>query len=402
MRRGLFALLLAAGCAGQVSGGGGGPSGGDDVDGGGGDSDGGGGPLVDLSEELYALDRLPRFDLTIAPDQLDALAAQPEVYARASFRYGDEEVAEVGVRLKGEYTFRPIDAKASFKLKFDEFVPDQRFRGLRRMTLNNGIEDPSFTAERLTYLAFRNAGLPAPRANNVTVYVNGELFGLYVHLETEDKTFLARWFGSDDGNLYEEQGEDWRPGNEGGFELETNEAAGDKSDLTALFAAVEAAGDETLLADVAHILDTDRFLRHCALEGLVNQWDGYAYTRFGPNNYRIYHDPSTGKFSLLPWGMDMSMKPFEGQQNLDLDDPSGLLLARCLASEGCRATYRAIVEEEAARFAALDLPAVADAARAQIEAAVAEDPRKEIDEDDFVATWQTVVDFASQRPASVE
>ncbi|HEU5060394.1 MAG TPA: CotH kinase family protein [Kofleriaceae bacterium] len=392
----LAAFLCA--CAGEVSGVGsdGGPGGGD---GGGGGADAA--PPVDESAELYDLAAFPRFEIELPPESVTALENDPATYAPGTFRYGDEVVENIGVRLKGEYTFRPLSQKASFKLKFDEFVPDQSFRGLKRMTLNNGFEDPSFVAERLVYLAFRNADLPAPRVNSAEVTVNGQLYGVYVNIETEDKTFLRRWFASDEGNVYEEQGVDWYPGNEEGFELETNEEVNDRSDLTALFAAVDGAADETLLADVGAIVDTERFLRYCALEGIVNQWDGYAYTQFGPNNYRMYHDPSTGRFSLLPWGMDMAMKPLGDADYVDLHSAAGLLLRRCLEVESCRTAYDAVVAEETDRFEALALDQVAEAAYAQIRERVYADPRKEHSNEAFDSTYAGVLQFTRQRPASV-
>ena len=390
------ALALLVACSGEVSGVGGdaGPGGGD----GGGGADAA--PPVDPSAELYDLAAFPRFDIELPPESVTALENDPATYATGTLRYGDEVVTNIGVRLKGEYTFRPLSGKASFKLKFDEFVPEQRFRGLKHMTFNNGFEDPSFVAERLVYLAFRNADLPAPRANSAEIYVNGEPYGVYNNIETEDKPFLRRWFADDDGNVYEEQGVDWYPGNEEGFELETNEEVNDRSDLTALFAAVDAAADDTLLTDVAPVVNIDRFLRYCALEGLVNQWDGYAYTRFGPNNYRMYHDPTSGTFSLLPWGMDMAMKPLDGEDFVDLHSGAGLLLRRCLEVESCRATYDAVVAEEIDRFEALGLDQVAEAAYAQIGEAVRADPRKEHSNDEFEGTYGAVLEFTRQRPAS--
>lgn len=393
-----LALALLAACSGQVSGvpgADGGPGGGGD---GGGAADA---AVLDESAELYDLAAFPRFDLELPPESVTALENDPASYAPGTLRYRDEVVADIGVRLKGEYTFRPLSGKASFKLKFDAFVPDQRFRGLKHMTFNNGFEDPSFVAERLVYLAFRNAELPAPRANSAEVWVNGELYGVYNNIETEDKPLLRRWFASDEGNLYEEQGVDWYPGNEDGFELETNEELNDRSDLTALFAAVDGAAADSLLADVAGVVDTDRFLRYCALEALVNQWDGYAYTHFGPNNYRIYHDPATGQFSVLPWGMDMAMKPLDGEDYIDVHNAAGLLLRRCLEADGCRAAYDAVLAEEADRFEALGLDQVAESAYAQIREPVYADPRKEHTNEDFEASYARVLDFTRQRPASV-
>jgi hypothetical protein len=63
------------------------------------------------------------------------------------------------------------------------------------------------------------------------LYVNGQAYGLYANVEAEDKTFLRRWFTSDDGNLYEEGQTDFVSGAEQTFDLETNETANDRSDL---------------------------------------------------------------------------------------------------------------------------------------------------------------------------
>ena len=133
-----------------------------------------GGAAAGASDELFDADRVPRFEIELPPASMAALAQDPKTYVRGTFRYGSEVVSDIGVRIKGEATLRAL-AKAAFKLKFDEFVPNQIFRGLRRLTLNNMIEDATFLAERLAYHVFRAAGLPAPRANSALVTVNGSL-----------------------------------------------------------------------------------------------------------------------------------------------------------------------------------------------------------------------------------
>jgi spore coat protein CotH len=276
--------------------------------------------VVDTSPELYDPDTVPRFDIELPAESVAALDAMPDVYARGVLKYKDEVVSDIGVRIKGEASQRTLEEKAAFKLKFDEFVDKQSFRGLRRMTFNNMVEDPTFLAERLAYHFFRSVELPAPRCNSALLYVNGQFFGLYANIETEDKTFLRRWFTSDDGNLYEEGQVDFEPGNEAQFDLETNEEANDRSDLTALIAAVSSAMAANFTETVGVQLDMPHFLKFTAAEGAVNQWDMYGYTVFYPNNFRLYRDPTQQKFVMLPWGMDMSMKPFRdsGKPHIEL------------------------------------------------------------------------------------
>lgn len=382
--RWLVVAVVAAACGGDIDGGG---------------SDGGpDGPPPDPSAAIYDPAVVPRFELSLDAAARAALEADPRTYVHGTLRYGDEVVSDIGVRLKGEWNFRPLSAKAPFKLKFDEFVPGQRFHGLARMTLNNALEDPSWVAERLTYHLFRDAGLPAPRANLAWIVVDGEDYGLYVDVETEDKHLLARWFTDTTGNLYEEAGAEFTAGSEGGFELEAGTGL-DKADLTRLFAAVDGSTPATFMADVGAVLDLPVFLRYCAYEAAVWQWDGYCYTRFGPNNFRTYHEPTRDRFYLLPWGMDMSWKPHEA--SLDVFDARGLILQRCLAAPACAEAYRAELAAVADRLAATDLTGLVDAWAAQARPWVAMDPRKEVDLQGFEDTVATVREVAAGRVADL-
>ncbi len=371
-------------------------------------------PLPGPSDELYDPERLPRFDIELPAASVAALGQDPRAYVRGTFRYGDEVVADVGVRLKGEATLRPLSRKAPFKIKFDAFVPDQSFRGLRRLTLNNVLEDASFLAERLSFHVFRAAGLPAPRANSALVSVNGQLYGVYANVETEDKTFLRRWFASDAGNLYEEGQVDFLPGNEGRFELETNEQRNDRTDLRGMITALQGARDATLLADLGGALDTAHFLRFTAAEAVVNQWDMYGYTRFYPNNFRIYHDPAAGKFVFLPWGMDMSLKDFRGRGDhigvftpaRQFNNPAGpvtggVIFLRCLRSPTCKAAYTAQLEEVLRLFESLGLPELAARWYAQVRPHVYADPRKEVTNAGFERGYATVLRILRERPAAI-
>jgi hypothetical protein len=384
----------------------------------GGSSNGGSGGEAsppDTSSELYDPERVPRFDLELPAESMAALERDSDTYVTGSLRYGTEVVSNIGVRVKGEGSLRTLQEKAAFKLKFDEFVSKQSFRGLRRLTLNNMVEDPSFLAERLAYHFYRAVGLPAPRCNSALVYVNGELFGVYANVETEDKTFLRRWFESDDGNLYEEGQVDFEPGNETEFDLETNEEANDRSDLTALIAAIASAQPDTWLEDVGAELDLPHFLAFTAAEAAVNQWDMYGYTVFYPNNFRLYRDLSQNRFVFLPWGMDMSMKPFRDSDKPFIevfelsrvgDRPSGrvsagLLLRRCLESAPCQAAYRDVVAETASLYEAAGLLALAEKYHAQIADHVAADPRKEYTAAESEAGYQSLLATIRGRAAAL-
>jgi spore coat protein CotH len=86
----------------------------------------------------------------------------------------------VGIRLKGATTRKY--QKASFKIKFDAFVKSQRFKGLKRLTLNAMMTDPSQVHEVTAYRLFRAAGVPAPRAGFARVSIDGSYVGLFLNL----------------------------------------------------------------------------------------------------------------------------------------------------------------------------------------------------------------------------
>jgi spore coat protein CotH len=222
---------------------------------------------------------------------------------------------------------------------------------------------------------------------------------------------LRRWFDDDDGNLYEEGQSDFIPGAELAFDLETNETKNDRTDLITLIDVAQRAGDTAPWSDLDTILNGEQFLLFTAAEAAVNQWDMYAYTRFYPNNFRIYNDPTTGLFSFLPWGMDMSMKPFRdsGKPHIDVFELArqgdfdqgrviaGLLFQRCIAEAACRARYVAKVQKVADAYEAMDLESLAVQYHEQILPHVEADPRKEYSMSQFDDGYQALLDTIRSR-----
>ncbi|HTD88040.1 MAG TPA: CotH kinase family protein, partial [Candidatus Binatia bacterium] len=71
------------------------------------------------------------------------------------------------------------------------------------------------------------------------------------------------------------------------------------------------------------VLDVDRYLSHLACEIFTSHTDGYAMNR---NNYRIYHNPDTDKFTFIGHGVDW------GFQNtaVSVTPPRNALVARAV------------------------------------------------------------------------
>ena len=160
-----------------------------------------GDPPADPAAWLFDPMQVVEIDLAIPPASREALRADPDEYVDASFSLaaagGTYGPLAVGVRLKGSASFRTLEGKAAFKIAFDE-----RFLGLRRLTLNKMVQDPSMLHEALAFEVHREAGIASPRTGYAYVRVDGDDYGLYSNIETPDRVMLPRWFASTT-HLYE-------------------------------------------------------------------------------------------------------------------------------------------------------------------------------------------------------
>jgi hypothetical protein len=330
-------------------------------------------------------------DLGLTDEARARLEADPETYVPATFAVttpaGRSATLDVGLRLKGSQgSFRPLGGKAAFKLRFDAVVPGQRFAGLRRLTLNNMVQDPSMLHETLAYEVFRAMGVPAPRTGFASVQVNGEDYGLHLNVETLDEVALARWSATT-RHLYEaEPLADVVAQDLGRFEVDVG-PEDDRADLAALAASLAGGGfPPDTLADAAEMS------RMWAVERYVGHLDGYS--GLAPNNYYLHADPA-GRFTMLPWGTDQTWGVRLGFGG---GTPSRLFLA-CEADAGCRARYAAAVAAVTDRVRDLDLPARVTALDAVVAPWRAADPRRESTVEEVEASVAALRAFLAARPA---
>jgi CotH kinase protein len=305
---------------------------------------------------MYSPRTISEIDLTLPPSSYQELEEHPEdAYVPGTFSIAETDgepgtagpftaPIEVGVRLKGGElgSLRTLDQKAAFKVKFDEFVEGQTFLGLKKLTLNNMVEDPSMVHEVAAYEAFQALGVPSPHTGFAFLRVNGESFGLHLNIETLDKIALEKRFGpflSPPQHLYEgEYGADVTPAKFAELEVdEGKKKASEKGDLEALVAAV-ANPTPSFSAAVGPVADLDEMTRMWAAEKYSGQWDGYS-GRTGekqPNNYYLYSDPA-GRFQMFPWGTDETWG-----EHIGFEAPGGALFNGCLADTAstCKGTYR--------------------------------------------------------------
>jgi hypothetical protein len=330
--------------------------------------------VADEAEVLYDPSTVWVIEVDLPQPSKEALEADPEgAYqpATMTFKRTDgtpggvvETLApeEVEMRLKGSASFKPLSGKAAFKIKFSkEGVKTGPFLGLRKMTLNNMVEDPSMTHETLSYTLHRALGVPASRTGFAYLLINGEDFGVYMNVENYDNVAMAKKFGSFDGDVqhvYEgENGADLKPELVASFEVD--EGPDDISDLEALAAAVNETDPAPWSTLVSPLADLAEMTRMWAAEKYSGQLDGYAGGPGSdhPNNYFLATGPDQ-LFRMLPWGQDETWKtandlPFEG--------PAGLMFEKCLGDEACEGKYLGALKTLQSILPGLELDALAGA-----------------------------------------
>jgi len=384
----------------------------------------------DGSTELFDESVVRDFYLEIPPaswDAIDAEAYPPgcvpfnRSYHTGTLRYEDQVFPGVGIKIKGGCgSSRDLGGKASFKVDLewdDEAVfgcpAERRLLGEKHFTFNNGVQDQSASHERIGYSYFRDAGLPTPRMAHVRIFVNDELWGLYQHVETIDRRFLSRWFETSDGMMYE--GTYWcdlisnnlPPTDDDDSACLTREFSPDSCDtvepgadpldyalLRAMIEEVEALPNGGFYPAITGIFDFDTFLTTWAVESVIGHWDNYAFSIM--NNYRVYHDPTTGLWTLISTGIDQTF-----DDTLNPWGTSGVLASRCLAEPACEAAFAARLDEVNDLFESTDLAGRADFVFDQISPYVMEDPRKEYGFGTFQDRHQDLLNFIAARPNQI-
>jgi len=363
-----------------------------------------GGPEFDpdnpTAADLYSLHMFPEIRIELDEEALASLRSKPYAFVEGRVSIGDTVLDHVGVRLKGTTSFQPIGRKAAFKIKFNEYVPGQRFLELESITLNNMLQDRSMVHEWLAYQIFRAAGVAASRTGYAKVWLNDAYYGVYLNLESNDDVFLARNYGDPTGNLYEgNNGADVTLGAFASFNLDEGEDV-DRSDLSELAHAVDELGAEVLYGSDARF-DRGRVLAYLAAEAIAGHFDGYRSGR----NFRIYHEPATGNWSLLPWGMDQAMvqsvSPFEANETVLPFHGRRALHRLCFESKQCRAEFAAVAEDLLYRIETLHLDdSVREVAQLILSAALIDEGRPYSDSQLFEA-MEAAAAFARDRPSAL-
>lgn len=264
---------------------------------------------------------IPGIEILIEPDSLAAIfndvTSYHEYPATFIFHAGTDAdtLYQVGFRLRGN-TSR-YSPKKSFKVSFNTFIAGQKFQGLEKMNINGEHNDPSVIRSKVCWDILRDFDIPAPRSNHVELYINGDYYGLYIHVEHIDEEFVYSRFGNKGGNLFKclwpadlsffsENPEDYKfvNGDRRAYDLRTNVELDDYTDLYRFISILNTTSTADLPCEIEKVFNVDDFLKVLAFDVVSGNWDGYSYNK---NNYYLYHNTTTGKFEYIPYDLDNTL-----------------------------------------------------------------------------------------------
>ncbi|WP_426358190.1 CotH kinase family protein [Pseudocolwellia sp. HL-MZ19] len=249
--------------------------------------------------------------ITITDENWQDILDNPldEEYHEASISFNGVELDSVAIRTKGGSSLSSVarlsSDRYSFKVDINEYVDGQKFFGLKKFTLQNSYNDPSYMREVIAYDLLKEMGVPTPEHSYVNFYINDELFGFYLMVEAIDSEFVENHFDNANGDLYKPDGEgsdliyvDSDISSYSEVNLKTNE---DSTDNGAFINFVE-----QLDQGSTDVVDVDLLLRYMSVSVALSNLDSYHGTL--AHNYYLYEQDGT--FSLLPWDFNESFGTF--------------------------------------------------------------------------------------------
>ncbi len=221
----------------------------------------------------------------------------------------------VGIHFRGSssYGMVPAGYKRSLNVSMDMADGDQNLLGYKTLNLLNGASDNSMMSTVLySHIALQY--MPAPKANFVSVVINGENWGVYTNVQQFNKDFLKENYDSSKGTRWKVAGS---PRGGGGLDFRGDDPPAydypyeQKSDgkkanakLIKLCRLLDETPIESLPAGLEPIVDVDELLWFLALDVSLINSDGYWVRA---SDYNIFMDEKN-QIHFIPHDMNEAFR----------------------------------------------------------------------------------------------
>jgi spore coat protein CotH len=273
-------------------------------------------PIIGLPQDFYDIGTINTIEITFQESNwdfiLDRLYADgnEERLTGAAIING-EQFDSVGVRYKGNSSYRPNQIKNPLNIKLDHIIEDQKLENYGTLKLANVYKDPSFVREVLSY-EFAQKYMPASKANYINVYINSNHLGLYTSVQSVDKFFMRTHFSGDENPRFKGELTSSMPTLTtvwGYFDMDSAsyfdyyELKSDNG-WTELIGFLDTLNNNN--SYVEEVLNVDRHLWMLAFDNLLVNLD--APINFA-HNYYLYQDDA-GRFNAIVWDLNENFGGF--------------------------------------------------------------------------------------------
>ncbi len=274
------------------------------------------------SQDFYDINTINTIEITFEESNWDYLldqlyAAGDEERLVGTVSVNGEVFDSVGVRYKGNSSYRPNQVKNPLNIKLDHIIDNQLIEGYGTLKLANAFKDPTLVRETLSYEIARKY-FPASLSNYANVYINGTHLGIYTSDQSVDKYFMRTHFGSDENTRVKGEISTNGPPTGGVWEY----FGADSSDYYDYYDMKSDDGWDELIdffdtlsnhnTYVDQLLNIDRHIWFLAYSNLLVNLDGPINN---PQNHYLYKDDN-GRFNPIPWDLNESFGVFTSHQTL--------------------------------------------------------------------------------------
>jgi spore coat protein CotH len=370
------------------------------------------------ANDLFGSNSLQKLEIWLNKSDWSKLLANFQIndYYPADVTWNGVTARNVGIRSRGRGS--RSGTKPGLHVDINRYSEEQTFLGLKSFVLDNLTQDPSGIHEAASMAFMARAGVPAPREIHTSLFVNGSYAGLYVIVESIDKDFLARVFGSIDGNvqndgyLYEfKYADDWRFEYLGSdlneykirFDPKTHEGKSDEHlyrPIENLIRLINETPADRLAATIGDLFDIPAFIRYLAAQTFLAETDGFL-GNLGVNNFYLYRLEDKEQHVLISWDSDNA---FWGPQfSIDVLWNHNVLVDKLMSIPEYNALYiteiRRVVEL-AERDSWLETEIIRLIQR--IDQAMKDDPLKPYSVATYLGSVGVMIDFARDHIAFVK
>lgn len=278
-----------------------------------------------------------------------------DTYLKADLIVDGVTYPEVGVQYKGNSSFWFVPGmKKPYKITMDAFIEDQNLYGYEKITLNNGVWDPTMIREIICY-KIMGKFMPAPRANLVRVRsgLAGDMMdiGVYTSVERVNKRFLRKHLQNDSGHRYKAHrgSMTWLGNDVAAYASRYNVSGGDEAteylDLIDVINKLNNTPIANLRAELDPVFSIDRAIRQFTAGYALLNWDDLA--AFAPNghNYYTYQNTIYNQMMILPWDWDLGLSGSADEDIYDqFTDAEVPIVSRLMAVPELKERYLAFLK----------------------------------------------------------